>query len=320
MFDIHWPWVFLLLPLPLLAYRYLKPQDRKERSLNAPFFARASAAKPMQSLTGGTARLLSLLLLSGAWFAFIVALSQPVRLGEAQSMSSSGRDLMLAVDISDSMKKNDMPIQTEWFRRIDVAKYILADFLNKREGDRVGLILFGSGAYLQAPLTYDLVTVNTLLQEASLGIAGPKTAIGDAIALAVKQLKDQPESQRVLILLTDGANTSGNIEPEQAAQLAQQAGVTVHTVAVAPYDRFNRRHVDQKSLSDIAEKTGGEYFIAHDPKELMKVYETLNKIEMIDLEEKQVRPIINLFYWPLTISLLLLGLLVSMQTLTAQRS
>ncbi|WP_096085934.1 vWA domain-containing protein [Agaribacterium haliotis] len=309
--QLLWPWFLLALPLPIFAYLKLKACDSENASLRVPFFKRAQAAQADTQLAPNNRSFFSTLCLSLAWLCFVLALAQPAKLGEALQLPSSGRDMMLAVDISMSMRKADMRIQNRNVQRISVVKFILEDFLTKRDGDRIGLILFGSGAYLQAPLTFDLKTVNQLLQEASLGIAGPETAIGDAIGLAVKQLKERPESQRVLILLTDGSNTAGSIDPEQAARLAAQAKVKVHTIGVVPRSSpyaLRENRIDEQTLQNIAEQTGGGYFRATNPKELLEVYDELNNIEKIELDDNQYRPLNNYFYWPLSLSLLLLML------------
>jgi len=217
-------WVFLLTPLPFIAYKFLPKENKQTTALRVPFYHRAKHASSQD--IGGvkiqTSRL-RLLLLCLIWSLLLIAAARPTHFGEAVPVDTVGRDLMLAMDISGSMGTPDMIIRSEAISRLVVVKYILGEFLEKRQGDRVGLILFGTEAYLQAPLTFDLTTVGVYLEESSLRLAGEKTAIGDAIGLAVKRLKDRPESHRVLILLTDGQNTAGNILPKQAAEMAAQA-------------------------------------------------------------------------------------------------
>jgi Ca-activated chloride channel family protein len=230
----------------------------------------------------------------------------------------TGRDLLLAVDISGSMNREDMVLEGQKATRLMVVKDVLEAFLARREGDRLGLILFGSGAYLQAPLTFDRATVNALLQETPLGIAGGKTAIGDAIGLAVKHLRDRPAENRVLILLTDGANNVGEVSPEKAAELAAQAGVRIYTVGVgaevmeAPGwfgGAFGRAtmnpsaDLDEATLTRIAEQTGGRYFRARNTEELAEIYRTLDALEPVPAPDEVFRPVTALFYWPLGVAL-----------------
>jgi Ca-activated chloride channel family protein len=235
------------------------------------------------------------------------------------------RDLLLAVDISGSMKTPDMVWRGQEINRLDTVKIVVGDFVVRRESDRLGLVLFGTNAYLQAPLTFDRNTVNRLLQEAQLGFAGEKTAIGDAIGLATKRLRQRPDNSRVLILLTDGANTAGQVTPLKAAQLAAQSGIKVYTIGVGADEmkqaglfgsNFGSRTInpsrdlDEGTLRSIAEETGGEYFRARSPKDLEEIYTLMDTLEPIEQEAETFRPTQALFYWPLLwalgISLLLI--------------
>jgi len=193
---------------------------------------------------------------------------------------------------------------------------VAGEFIQRRHGDRVGLILFGSRAYLQTPLTFDTETTATLLDESEIGLAGRETAIGDAIGLAVKRLRDDASSDRVLILLTDGANTSGEIQPLQAAEFAARDGLTVYTVGVGAdemmvRDFFGSRVVnpsadlDEDTLKQIAEQTGGRYFRARDVEGLEKIYEILDELEPVESDVEIIRPVDELFYWPMGIAYLL---------------
>ncbi len=323
-----WPWVFLLTPLPLVL-RYILPRARAHSAaLRTPFSRRARAAAEQKASHTHAFRVVPWVLLVSAWLSLIVAAARPQILGDTVSLSASGRDLMLAVDISGSMSTADMVVENQQIARIVIVKYLLGEFLQKREGDRVGLILFGTQAYLQAPLTFDLATVDQLLQEAQLRMAGEKTAIGDAIGLAVKRLKDRPSDQRVLILLTDGENTAGNVDPRQAADLAAQAGVKIYTIGMGAnsmevsagmFGTFTRSvnpsaELDEESLRYIAETTGGQYYRAHDPKELQDVYTQLDQQEAIEHDDEQLRPTRDVFYYPLALSLALLFALLALST------
>ncbi|MDH3693927.1 MAG: VWA domain-containing protein, partial [Gammaproteobacteria bacterium] len=220
-----------------------------------------------------------------------------------------------------SMRFQDMELGGELVSRVGVVKHVAGDFIRRREGDRIGLVLFGTRAYLQTPLTFDRDTVSTLLNEAELGIAGKRTAIGDAIGLAVKRLRESKDSERVVVLLTDGANTTGEIEPLRAADLAARAGLTVYTIGVGAEqltvkDFFGSRRInpssdlDEETLQGIADKTGGRYFRARDTESLEEIYKILDRLEPVASDDKNLRPIRELFTWPLAIALLLTGVIV----------
>jgi len=202
-----------------------------------------------------------------------------------------------------------------------VVKAAADDFIRRRKGDRIGLVLFSDKAYLQAPLTLDGAVVRSLLDEAQVGLTGTQTAIGDAIAIAVKRLKDQPASSRVLILLTDGASNAGVMQPMQAAQMAKDLGIRIYTIGVGA-DRmavqtvFGREIVDpsqdldESTLKKIAELTGGRYFRAQDVKSLAKIYALLDKLEPATGEPVYIRPSVSLYFWPLSAALVLTALLI----------
>lgn len=216
-----------------------------------------------------------------------------------------------------------MVIQNYQVDRLTAVKKVVGQFVEQRKGDRVGLILFGSEPYIQAPLTFDLNTVNQLLTEAQLGMAGKATAIGDATALAVKRLRNRPEESRVLILLTDGANTAGEIPPEKAAELAKTESIKIYTVGIGADEMIQRsflgnrrvnpsRDLDEKLLTTMADMTGGQYFRARNAPELELIYEAINRLEPIEQEAKTYRPTQSLFHWPLSMALLIwCGLFIS---------
>lgn len=229
---------------------------------------------------------------------------------------------MLAVDLSGSMEADDMIIGDRQLTRLSAVKVVAGEFIERRVGDRLGLILFGDRAYLQAPLTLDRMTVKTLLQESVIGLAGKKTAIGDAIGLAVKRLRDEPAENRVLILLTDGSNTAGSIDPLKAADLAAQEKIRVYTIGVGADSRVVRdlfgisrmagAEIDEDTLRAIAEKTGGRYYRATDIESLLQIYSRLDEVEPIVEDARVYRPVYELYYWPLSMALLISLLLVIM--------
>lgn len=311
--------MFFALPLPLLVY-FVLPRVRASAgmALKIPFYRELDGFYPSKSGKSSTwIRLLVIL----AWILLVGAAARPQWIGKPLSTPISGRDLLLAVDISGSMQIKDMELDSQQVDRLTMIKKIAGNFIERRQGDRIGLILFGTRAYLQVPLSLDRKTVNQLLRESLIGIAGKKTAIGDALGLAVKRLQKRPGKRKVLILLTDGANTAGSIEPGKAAELAAEAKVSIYTIGLGA-DRmvvdtfFGKRQVnpsadlDEKTLQKIARLTGGRYFRARDTGELEKIYVLLDKLEPVVSEDQNLRPVRDLFYWPLSAALLLAFLLM----------
>ncbi len=321
MFHFAWPWIFLLLPLPLFVYLFAKPMAREKNAVIVPFYQQLTSLKILGGIKSSHHFLSNSLLLILIWLLLLTALAKPQLAGEPIATPSSGRDLLIAVDISDSMDQQDMVIKNRPATRLEMVKHVLQDFIKRREGDRIGLVLFGSNAYLQAPLTFDTKTVAQFLTEAQLGFAGPKTAIGEAIGLSIKRLQALKASKnRVIILLTDGANTSGEIEPLQAAMLAKQTDVKIYTIGIGADELlikgfFGQRRInpsiqlDEKSLVDIATETGGRYFRARETESLEDIYKELDILEPIVQEEQWLRPTRALYMWPLAIALLLTALL-----------
>lgn len=320
MLTLEWPLFLLLLPLPLLARRLLRPAPQPLSAIAVPAaLLRAAAGSTAQSAP--PARRRTDWRIWSAWALLLIACALPRWQGDPISLPNSGRDLMLAVDISGSMDTRDMVYDGQQANRLEVVKAVVSQFIERRQGDRLGLILFGTQAYLQAPLTFDRATVNQLLQEAQLGFAGEKTAIGDAIGLAIKRLRDRPASSRVLILLTDGANTAGEVSPQQAASLAAQGDLKIYTIGLGADQlqlpgllgsQFGARTVnpsvdlDEASLRDIAGRTGGDYFRARNPDELMRIYALLDQLEPAAQDDEEFRPVVNLSHWPLALALVLM--------------
>ena len=311
-FTIAWPWLLLLAPLPWIL-RWLLPVSSSGdlQTLRVPWFSAVTGGK-----AGWMRRPWLALLATLIWLLLLLAASRPQWVGEIESLPVSGRDLLLAVDISGSMDTQDMVLNKTAVNRLKVVKKVAGEFIQRRHGDRVGLILFGSRAYLQTPLTFDTETTAILLEESEIGLAGRETAIGDAIGLAVKRLRDDAASDRVLVLLTDGANTSGEVQPLQASEFAARDGLTVYTVGVGAdemmvQDFFGSRVVnpsadlDEDTLRTIAEQTGGRYFRARDAKGLERIYEILDELEPVESDVEIIRPVDELFYWPLGVAYVL---------------
>jgi len=320
MIEFTWPWLFLAVPVPLLVRLLLPAVDpAQEAALRVPALRPfALGPAPLGKQRENRSGLLWLALLS--WLLLVTAAARPVWYGKPIELPVSGRDLMLAVDLSGSMETRDFVIKGQQVTRLQATQIVAGDFIKRRVGDRIGLILFGRQAYVQSPLTFDRKTVQTLLQEAVIGLAGQETAIGDAIGLAVKRLKDNPDDSKVLILLTDGANTAGEVEPVKAAELAAQEGLKIYTIGIGADEMlvnslFGMRRVnpssdlDEQALKTIAETTGGKYFRARDTAALDKIYQLLDELEPAEREVHTFRPQQSLFYVPLAAAVLLAGLI-----------
>ncbi len=316
MIEWVWPAFFLLAPLPWLARRWLRPVAQRQTALTVPDLdAFLTGTETARGLTPGRPPW-RLALLWLAWLTLLAAAARPQWTGDPVALPASGRDLLMAVDISGSMGTEDMEIEGRRVDRLTAVKQVVSQFIEARAGDRVGLILFGSNAYLQAPLTFDLTSVERLLLEAPVGIAGGKTAIGDAIGLAVKRLRERPEGDRVLILLTDGAHNIGEVTPRQAARLAADSGIRIYTLGVgadempAPglFGIFGSRTVnpsadlDEQTLVDIADITDGRYFRARNTESLREIYTLIDAMEPVAQDPETWRPVSALFHWPLALA------------------
>jgi Ca-activated chloride channel family protein len=315
MIDWHWLWAFYLLPLPLLVFWLIPKVKRQEAALKVPnlsLWQTSSNAAHIKTEHSWPNMILPALL----WVALLTALARPHILGETVEIPTSGRDLMLAIDLSGSMDIEDMKWEGRPVNRLFTVKKVLNDFISQRQGDRLGLVLFGSQAYLQSPLTFDWQTVQTLMNEAQIGLAGKKTAIGDAIGLTIKRLQSHPEQSRVVILLTDGANTAGEVKPLKAAELAKQSNVKLYTIGLgADFMEISSffgtrkvnpsRDLDEESLQKMADITGGHYFRARDGKELEQIYDMIDQLEPTEKDPEIFRPQINVYFWPLAVALLI---------------
>ena len=312
-----WPWLLLALPLPWLVRWLLPPARQAGAALKVPYGARLDAI----ATQAGHAHARGAGVLAWvAWALLCVAAARPQQLGELVRPPQAGRDLMLAVDLSGSMSDEDMQLGGGLVDRLTAAKAVLADFLDRRGGDRVGLIVFGQKAYALTPMTLDLDTVREQLDDSVVGLAGRETAIGDAIGLAVKRLKPktaaQPSSkQNVLILLTDGVNTAGMLDPLKAAELARDNGVRIHAIAfggeggglsvfgIPLHLPGGGEDIDETTLKRIADLTGGKEFRARDTEQLAGIYAEIDRLEPVKRPGQSVRPRIERYPWPLGIGL-----------------
>ena len=308
MLEFAWLWAWLLLPLPWLVYRFARP-------------AVQPAAIRLPKLPAGIGRQQPdtrwrKVILALTWCCLLGALSRPVWYGDPIEINPEHRDMLLAVDLSGSMSIEDMvTADGQSIDRLTTVKQVLSDFIAKRQGDRLGLVLFANHAYLQTPLTFDRNTVQEQLGRTVLGLIGQSTAIGEGLGIATKTFIDSEAPQRVIILLSDGANTAGVIDPIEAAELAARNNVTIYSVGVGAEEMLQRslfstrkinpsHDLDEKMLTRIAEMTGGQYFRARNPQELENIYQLINQMEPINTAQQTWRPRQELFRYPLALAIL----------------
>lgn len=310
MIHFAWPWMLLALPIPWLIGRALPVAKPHGDALFVPFAASVSGDGAFLQRARSRRRELLFVLL---WMFLVGAATRPQWLGEPLPVPTTGRRLMLAVDVSGSMATPDMADNVS---RLHVVQKVAGDFVKHRHGDQVGLILFGTRPYLQAPLTADLNTVDQFLQQSAVGIAGVQTAIGDAIGLAIKRMRDETSTsgksgEMVLILLTDGGNDAGLMDPIGAAKMAASMGLRIYTIGVGAaaqegfFGSSGNTDLDEDTLKSIAKITHGEYFRATDADALQQVYAQIDKLEPSAGREQWYRPRSEWFTWPLGFALLL---------------
>ncbi len=303
MFELAWPWMLALLPLPILAWWLLPPYRARQASVQVPFFDRLAAATGQTPQRGAVVlqrRRVQMIVASLIWVLIVVALARPQWVGDAVTREISARDLILAIDISGSMEQRDFrTADGATLTRLDGVKRVIKDFIARRRGDRVALILFGTKAYVQVPFTQDLQTAAQLLEQTQVGMAGQQTAIGDTIGLAIKTLEGSSVKQKLLILLTDGNDTASRVPPEHAAEIAQQKGVAVYTIGVGDPAASGENRVDLTVLQSVAATTGGRFFRAEDGAQLQAIYADIDRLAPAKLDTLSWRPKRPLFQWPL---------------------
>ena len=312
-FEFIWPWMLAFLPLPWLLRGLIKPAKKSRQPLIAPMLSsRLSAFNQGESapITRHATRLPALYIL--LWLLLILAAMRPVWFLTPTPFEASGRDMLLAVDLSGSMEKPDMQVNGRSVDRLTAIKSVVDDFIAQRQGDRMGLIVFGSQAFIVSPLTYDLAAIQQLLNETQIGMAGNNTAIGDAIGLAMKHLRQARNQKAVLILLTDGANNAGAVDPMEAAEKAKQMGLVIHTVAFGGEENLRyrgqtqrRSDIDLDALDQIAQSTGGQAYFASNTEQLAHIYDEINRLETSEFTLNQYRARTELYSWPLGLALLL---------------
>ena len=312
MWDVEFEqlWAFYLLPLPLFFLLFKGKLLGQSTAVFLPLTQRQQSLSVEQG-SNQKKRWFNSFLLLLAWGCLITSLARPIHLGDVIEINQTGRDVFLAVDLSGSMREEDMLLNNKKVDRLTLVKHVLDDFIAQRSGDRLGLILFGTQAFIQAPLTFDLLTLKTLLNESQIGFAGNKTAIGDAIGLGIKRLSEHDNDDKILILLTDGQNTAGSVDPIQASEMAAQEGVTIYTIAIGSDQPQSRSGVfsfgsynssadlDVSTLTTIAKNTGGQFYRATNQADLQAIYKTIDAQEEIDQDAQIFRPKQDWFYYPL---------------------
>lgn len=316
MFEFTYLWVFFLLPLPLLIRFLLSPKKRAYTQLWIPL---AEGLDPQTSHKQNP--LMSFLIPWLLWLLLLATIAKPIWFDEPIRIQQQSRDMILSLDLSGSMDEVDMPLNGQTVNRLTLVKSLVKDFITQRQGDRLGLILFADHAYLQTPLTFDLKTVAQMVDETEIGLVGNQTAIGEAIAMAIKRFVENKNEQRVLILLSDGSNTSGNVMPLVAAQQAAKNGITIYTIGIGADEMLRRgfwgnekvnpsADLDEATLTKIAALTNGQYFRARNQDDLEKIYQSINKLQPVNSDFLEFRPEKDLFYWPLSVAITLLFIVI----------
>ncbi len=314
-FELATPWVLFLLPLPLLVYLFLPALKMRSASLTLPSMNKAveyTGQKPKRAALIKRRRWFRWIILMLGWVLTLAALSSPRLTGEPEMKVKTSRNFLIVADISFSMATQDWEIDGERARRWDAVREVMHEFIGKREGDRMGLIFFGSSAYIQAPFTPDLETVGKLLDGADVGMAGQMTNIGKALVKGGEMFRRDTIETKVMLLLTDGVDAGQDILPLDAAEMAKNDSVIVYTIGIGtPGNRGS--DLDERTLQEIAELTGGQYFLARDRERLQEIYAELDKLEPIEYEEAEYQPVTLLYPYPLgaALGLLLIVALVS---------
>ncbi len=306
-FEIAYKWVFWLLPLPLLVYLLIPALRKKRQALLAPFFGRAAQASsqhPHRSAWVSRKGIITWATISLCWICLLAAASSPRFTGEPQKRTRTVRSFLIAADISFSMAQTDWTVDGKQMSRWGAVKYLLKDFVKERKSDQIGLEMFATHAYLQAPLTTDLETIDWLLDQTEVGMAGQMTSIGEAIAFGIKIFRQDTIPQRVMLLMTDGVDGGTDILPLDAAEAAKRDSIVIYTLGIGN-STSGGYAIDEQLLTQIAETTGGKYFRADGEKDLQTVYAELNKMQPVEYQEEAYKPIVLLYMYPLAIAILL---------------
>jgi len=312
MIDLQWPWLLLLLPLPLLLNRFWKPKlSQATDAIALP----SALDECLTSINKPTALMPNkdLILPWLCWIALLLAIAQPSRPGDSVVQPVSGRAMSLVIDLSGSMERKDFDIDGEAVTRLNLVKHIAGQFIKQRSGDRLSLVLFGKEAFIASPLTFDLTALASTLDSAGIGMAGRSTAIGDALGLALQSLRGDPAPSKAIVLLSDGTNNSGSVEPESAATLAASMNIRVHTIALGSergadgaFQTSPSADLDEETLKQIAQSSGGQFFRASTSEDLSQVYARIDQLETAEVESPPIILKTDLRWAPLMALLLFL--------------
>ena len=301
MISLAFPWALLLLPAPWLVWRFMPPHRERTSAFRFPFFrqiTQAAGATPQAGSVVIQRRRVQMVCALFVWALLVATLARPERVGEPTEITKAARDVVLAIDISGSMDEIDFAAKDgNRIQRLQAVKGVVGEFIEARDGDRIALIIFGAKAFVQAPFTEDLRTVRTLLEQTEVGMAGPHTVLGDAIGLAIKTFEASEIEQRLLILLSDGADTGSRMSPLNAAEIAAQEGVDIFTVGVGDPEGRGEQKVDLRALKDIASRANGQFFFAGDEAGLAAVYDRINDITPRKVEKLSFRSREPLAHW-----------------------
>lgn len=321
MITLLHPWLLLLLPLPFLVYFALPEFKQKALAYRIPFFELAAKASEAHVASGSQVHAkpkVDLVFATLIWFCCVIAIAHPIKLGAVKHQDVITRDIMLAIDLSGSMAEQDFESSNgDIINRLDAVSNVVSEFINARENDRIGLIVFGTRAYLQVPFTQDLKMAERVLRDASVAMAGPHTAIGDAIGLALKLFEESQVTEKTLILLTDGADTGSRMSPLNAAHIAKSDGLKIFTIGIGNENGEGQYKVDFDTLAEIANITDGEFYRATNQDTLQNVYQEIDKIAAVKSKQPQARKQTSIVHIPLAIALLvyLIALLKSVITI-----
>jgi Ca-activated chloride channel family protein len=307
--EFAYPWALLALPLPLLVRWLLPAQRERVTALRVPFFTRITEAAGSEARAGAVVmrkRWLQTLTAILVWLLLVAALAKPEWVGEPIVRTEAARDIILALDLSASMDYRDFPGEDgNDVSRFSAVQRVVDQFIAARESDRIGLIVFGTKAYVQLPFTRDLDTARALVELMEVGMAGPKTALGDSIGLAINSFESSEVDDRLLILLTDGNDSASKMTPINAADIAQLNGVEIYTIGIGDTQASGEDRVDFETLAEIARRTGGEFFNAEGETALDAIYRRIDQSAVADIRTQSWRPRDSLVHWPAGIAVIL---------------
>lgn len=322
MVTLSHPWLLLLILLPPLLRIVLRPYLESRQAIRVPWFQRMAKLLEQQPSAGAViadTKKSVLFFFWVLWMFIALALARPQYLEPPVSRVLPTRDLMLLVDLSASMEAEDFTnAKGDRVDRLSAVKEVLDDFLTRRAGDRVGLIVFGNAAFVQVPFTQDLEATRQLLEETAVRMAGPRTAFGDAIGLGITMFERSEVQYRVMIALTDGNDTGSKVPPQQAAKIAKDNDIVIYVVGVGDPTATGEEKLDEEALTDVAAATGGRYFHAADRDQLEEIYTELDRIGTRPVEAETYRPRTDLFHWPLA-AFMLFSLLFHLGLLLKRR-